>query len=293
MNLRLKNHLARAAVALLVAASLPALALAHEEAEEREFGWFDTGELAFVQTDGNSEASSLSLRNNLSRVWEDATFTLNLGALRAESTDIRRFAVGTPDAFAIREEKRSDLTAENYFIRGRYDRQITDSLFWYAGAGWEKNEFAGFDSRTVLTAGVGNIWFEEDAARWRTWYGATWTSQDDIVPNPEIDDSFIGLQFGSDYARQLGANSLYESLLVVDLNIDETEDWRADFVNSITTSMTNHLALKVSLQILYDNLPALEAVELIDITGASTGTEVFGSLDEMDTLLTASLVVSF
>ena len=278
---------------LAVPVSLAQVTPAQEEEEERKYGWFDTGELSFVQTDGNSEASSFSLRNVLSHVWENATFSLDAGALRVETTTISRFATGTPTDFTLSEDKNSEVTAENYFLRGRYDRQITDTLYWYAGAGWEKNEFAGFDSRVDIGAGIGNIWFENDDSHFSTYYGVTWTSQDDIIENPEIDDSFIGVQAGWDYAQQLTGNTVYANLLVVDLNVDETDDFRADMINSLTTQMSDHLALKLSLQLLYDNLPALTEVDLVDGSGVPTGTRVLGELDELDTLFTAALVVSF
>jgi hypothetical protein len=78
-------------------------------------------------------------------------------------------------------------------------------------------------------------------------------------------------------------------VLVLDDNLDETSDWRADMANGLAVAMSDNLALKVGLQLLYDNEPA---IELIPNTPAPPA-EVPFELDEMDTILTTSLVVDF
>ena len=72
-------------------------------------------------------------------------------AIRAESTTFVRTAVGTPDNFVFIEDKESSLTAENYLAALRYDRKVSDFLFWYGGASWERNRFAGVEN-AVKTA---------------------------------------------------------------------------------------------------------------------------------------------
>jgi putative salt-induced outer membrane protein YdiY len=277
-------------------ASLVYLALApplQSQQDEREPGWYDQAEVSFVQTGGNAEAGSLALRNTLERVWENANFSFHAGALRAESTISTRFAVGSPDVFQVVQDERTDLTAENYFSRLRYDRVLRPELFWFASLGWERNEFAGFRDRLMAVGGVGNFWWQRDDGHFRTDYGLTYTKQNDLIEDPSINDAFLGLQLSWDYLRKFGERASYQNLLVLNENLDETDDLRADMVHSVQVSMTERLALKVSLQLLYDNLPALTAVPLIDTTGTPTGTLVLTELDELDTQLTAALVVSF
>jgi hypothetical protein len=66
-------------------------------------------------------------------------------------------------------------------------------------------------------------------------------------------------------------------------------------VNSLAVAMSSKMALQVSLQWLYDNEPALTEIALLTpvppdaIEVGSTLTP----LDELDTILTASLVVNF
>ncbi len=259
-----------------------------------EPGWYDTAEFTYVTTGGNSEADTLGFKNSLRRVWEKALFTLDAGALRVETTTLTRFAREDGGSVVFGEDKRTDLTAENYSFRGRFDREITDRLFWYAGAGWERNEFAGFADRMSAVGGVGNIWWQEDdRGHFRTDYGLTWTRQDDLIENSEIDDSFFGLRLGYDYLNQLTDTTELSSVLIIDQNLDESDDLRANFTNAIAVSMTERLALKASLQLLYDNLPALVAVDLVNAVGEPTGETVLGELDELDSIFTVALVISF
>ena len=259
--------------------------------EEKELGWFDSAELSLFMTDGNAESQSLALRNTLRRVWTDASFELAAGALRAEQATISRVAQGTPEQFEVVESSQSEVTAENYFVRGRYEKETTDSYFWFAGAGWERNEFTGIANRIVVVGGVGTIWYQRDDGYFKTDYGVTYTDQEDVVENPDVDESFVGIRLSWDYGRALTATTDYGNQLIVDANVDETSDYRADMVNSLTVAMSAKMALKMSLQFLYDNDPALAEVPLLTPVGEVA--TVVAPLDELDTLLTASLVVAF
>ena len=57
--------------------------------------------------------------------------------------------------------------------------------------------------------------------------------------------------------------------------------------------MSTHLALKISLQWLFDNEPAFREFELENPLATPTGTQVVVELDELDTIFTSSLVVNF
>jgi len=266
----------------LVCFTLPATA----QDEEKVLGWTDVAELSFVMTSGNSETDSLSIKNTAVKTMESSTFSIDFGALRAESST--RFAIGTVDNFV--EADASELTAESYFLRGRYDRELSERLFWFVGGGWEKNTFAGIENRYSAVVGLGHVWFDNETSRFRTDYGVTFTRQEDVTG---IEDDFLGLRLSWDYWRQINASTEFGSVLILDPNLDESDDWRADFTNWLGVSMSDHLALRVSLQLLYDNLPSLGELTLFDATGLATGDVVLAELDELDSLLTVGLIINF
>ena len=267
--------------------------LAGQDEPEKKLGWFDTAELIWISTGGNSEAETLGLRNTLSRVGEIGVLKLEAGALRADSTTTTRTAVGTPDSFSVHKDSDTILTAENYFLRGRYDRPLSEATFWFAGAGWERNEFAGLRNRTSAVGGVGNIWFDTEGSHCRTDYGLSFADQKDVVEDASTAGGFVGLRLGFDYLRRLTGSTSYRNLSLVDQNLDDTDDLRVDMTHSLSVSMSDRLVLRLSLQLLFDNQPGLVRVPLFTEAGSSTGSTVLGELDELDTILNLALVAHF
>lgn len=256
-----------------------------------EVGWAATAELSLVATRGNSEALSFGFRSQAIRAWENALLTLEAGALRAEESNTDRRAIGpTPDDVVIRETSDSRPTAESYFARGQYDRIVSGRLFWFGGAGWERDRFAGIDARWSVALGAGNVWADREGFRSRTRYGLTYTSEETTSGG---EDDFAGVRLGWDLSRKLTETTTFSNTLTIDENLDDTEDYRAEELAAIAVKINERLALKVSGHLKYDHRPALVSVprELPD--GAPAGDSVLVPLDELDSVLSAALVLTF
>jgi len=287
-------------VALFVLLLVPTVVAAQDKpAEAKKLGWKDTAELGYVMTSGNSDSSTLGLKNTLVYDWEEARFEMKLGAIRVESTPVPFFAVGTATDFT-REENDSELTAESYFLNGRYDHNITDRFFWFAGAGWDRNTFSGIANRYAAFGGVGNIWFDTETIKWRTDYALTATKQEDVIEQPDLDDTFLGVRLSSTFLYKWSESGSYGNDTILDENVDDTDDWRVNMTNWVAVNLSNHLALKVSLQWLYDNQPALIAANLFDATGAPVDADLDGvqdqvavEADELDSIFTTALVIKY
>lgn len=260
--------------------------------EEKDLGPADTAEVSFVTVSGNAESSSLSLRNTFIYTWEDASFKLEAAALRAESSIFDRRGRLRPDGTVeVIDNESSELTAESYLLRGRYDSSFTPELYWFAGAGWERNELAGVANRYGAVGGIGRIWSDTDTFKLKTDVGVTYTHEEALVAL--IDEDFLGLRLGYDLTRALTANTTWTSVLFVDANIDDTDDLRADFTNAIAVAMTERLALKATLQVLYDQEPGFIRVP-VDLPPGVTNPRFFvAQLDELDSILAMALVVNF
>lgn len=285
------------ALAMLVllprmASAQPAQPSAPPAVEPPKEGWFDTADLSYVLTSGNSDTTTLGFKNKLWRQWSAALFTLNAAGLRAESTTVTRSVDPGPPP-AIVETETEALTAEAYLLNGRYERNITARFNWYVGAGWERNTFAGFENRYSAGLGVGNVWHNTEDLMFRTGYGLTFTKQEDVTVNPDFDDTFLGLQLTYDYRNKLGANTIFTSTLILDENLDDTSDWRANMVNAVAVSMSSRLALKVGLTWLYDHSPAFVAVADPGDLLPPAGPTALAELEELDTIFTTSLVINF
>ena len=279
-------------VILLAAGSTPA-------ADEEKIGWSDEADLSLVSTSGNSESSTLGFRNTLTRTWESSALVIRAGGIRAESDTITRFCVGADaDTCSEQETSESEVTAENYYLNGKYRRLTSEKLFWYTGGGWERNRPAGIDDRYVVEGGMGNIWRDDGDLKFHTAYSLTWTDQEDVVTVPDVDETWIGARVGWDYLNKFGASTTYENILVLDANLEEGSRWRGNMLNSVSVSMSSRLALKISLEWQYENEPAFTEGQLFTTLGPPpvpnlTVPTVPIQLDELDSIFTASLVVNF
>ena len=273
-----------AALILMLGGAAPAAA-----EEEKELGWSDVAEFSWIATSGNSETETLGFKNKLLRRWEHAAFELNAGGIQAENTTVTRTATGDPNNPTVTETSDTQKTAENYYLNGKYGQTITERFFWYAGAGWDRNEFAGIRNRYSGSGGVGNLWVDKKKVRWRTDYGVSYTDQQDVVKNPNVDDTFAGLRISSTYKHQFGKTTTYGNDTILDENLSDTKDFRADMTNWVTVGISDRLALKVSLQWLFDNLPSFELVPF----SPAPPTEVPVPLGDLDTIFMTSLVVNF
>ena len=271
---------------------------AQEEEAEEELGWSNSTDLGLVITDGNSSTETLSFNNFLQRLWNNSRYTMRIEAVRSNTAD-DPFAVviGEPDGDFYIEYPSKKLDVERYYIENRYDRSITERLFWNAGVSWERNKNAGILNRYVGFAGVGNLWWTREDLKFSTTYGLSYTDREDEVQDPFKDDTFIGFRFGWEYLNQWGKVTTYRNTWNYTNSLNDTSDYYSDMVNSISVAINERLALRVSLQWLYNSIPSLEDVTLF-VLDPDTGLKVeVGEVpirkDELDTIFSTSLVVNF
>lgn len=279
------------AAALFVAASFcftPSLFAA-----DVQLGHADKAELSFVSVDGNAKSSSFSLRNTYTYTWQQAVFKLEAGALRAETSSFNRQGRLLPDGtIEVVDNETSELTAENYFLRGRYDVKLNPNFYYFVGAGWEKNEFAGIANRYGAVGGLGRIWSASDTFKFKTDLGLTYTSEEAVTVADK--NEFLGLRAGYDLTRVLTKTTTWTSVLLLDGNFDDTSDYRADWSNGLAVAMTERLQLKATLQLLYDHQPGFVLVPVVaGPTGLSFPPTVLAQLDELDSIFSVALVVNF
>lgn len=285
------------AAAVLLGATLPAApgpAVAAQEAgdEREEVRWRNTAELSYLVSGGNSAQSTLGIRNDLRRESPRGEFRLDARLLNTQSTRFDRYAVGTVDDFQVQEDRETERTAERYSAEARYDHNLSHRTYASASAGWQRNTFAGFRSRTILALGAGTRWSVEDAWDLKLGAGLTYTFQRDVDPGPEGTQRFGGVRITLDHERQLTPGTALEVKWTADANAEDTRDVRGDLAQSITANLTTRFALKTSLQLLLDNDPPLVRVPLRDAGGVDTGETVRTPLGKVDRILSVALVIT-
>jgi len=276
---------------LTLLAIVPAAGLGQEAEKPGLLGpWKATAELSYVVTGGNTATSALSIGTSFTRKWTNDTLLFKSYILKSNATTTTRTARGTETDFEVLEESITRKVAENYLLAGQYDRRISKKLLAQAGAGWDRNRFAGIDDRLIATLGFGYGWIDGPRTQVQTSAGLTYTLRQYVGLDWE---SFGGLRFSVNAGRKISENASLSSVFVFDQNLKDAPDWRFDWTNSVSASLSKSLALKVGLRTLFAHQPALQGLPLFDLIGDPTGLTVFYPLKKLDSFLTTSIVVNF
>ena len=295
--------------------------------EPPKLGWSNSTDLSLVVTAGNSAAQTLGFSDELRHVWKDARFEFEVNVVRSDTSDDRFFRSHPASSFlsaARRPTRRQPLSnlarpwmSAQYLLSGSYERNITPRFFWNAGASWDRNDDAGILNRYIVYAGVGNTWVDSARRRFATSYGISYTDREEEEPDPEKDSRFAGVRLGWDYKEQFNKGTTFDNKFASNVSLADRSDYSIDTTSALTVSVVSHVSLKVSLQWLYENEPALESdldvialVELINPDGiAGSGDERFRTLssggsklvlgsadarkDKLDTIVRTALVIKF
>ena len=276
----------------------PVLAQEAEEAEV-ELGMSNSTELSYVLTEGNSSTDALGFKNRFRYLWPKARYTFRVEATRTNTADDRIALVQTdlPEGYEIIEYSKSP-DVEKYLVENRYDRSITERFFWNAGLTWDRNLDAGIVSRWIGFAGVGNIWWDREDLRFNTSYGLSYTNREEEDVDPTKEDTFPGYRLNWDYLNMWGKNTTFENYWTFNGNFLDSTDWNSDMTSSISVGINSRLALRVSLQWLYNNRPALQDLDLFLLSPDGDliqvpDEQVQEPKKELDTIFNTSLVINF
>jgi hypothetical protein len=318
-------------VLLLLAATIalsPSDARAQAEEKERTKRWTNATDLSLVVTEGNSNTSTFGLKNNFQWSWEKARLRWKLEATRSDEADDRFLQIDPgfvwepgedppPDVTTTLVEPSPEPDVQIFFTEARYDRTIRGSVAWNAGASWDRNVDAGILSRTILFGGITNVfWNETDELEFDVSYGLSYTDREEDSPDPLKDERFAGFRLTWDYLNKWGSVTTYENDLTANMNLSDTNDWQYNMTNTLSVAMSKKLAIRLSLQWLYTNEPALEdvdivaRVDLVDPDGVpGSGDESFVTVEssgvrfvagedrvrkkQLDTIFRTSLVINF
>lgn len=294
MKLKVARTLAATLLPALVAlAASPGWAgLAAQASESADWRW--SSEFSAVRTGGNAQAFTVGLANTLSGAWGRTEIKVEAGGIRTRTTRTTRTAVGDRNDYRVRTESATDVSAENFYARLRADRALSDRGAVFVQSGWTRNTFAGVRGRYVTGVGVSTRWSSGERSRLRTGYGLTYTRQEDVVEDPDVSPGYWGAQLSAEHERRFGGEGGTEwtSALVLDGNAADPKDLRADWTNAASVAMNEHLGLKTTLRLLFDNRPALATAALRSPQGENAGT-VLVRRRKLDQTLTVALVVSF
>ena len=215
--------------------------------------WQDEAELSYVSTGGNTEVTSLSAKNKLTyRFTDKLKGSWDLSALYGETEDVK--------------------TAERYATEFRLDYDLTDRLYIAGIGGWLQDEFAGIDQRLYLGPALGYKILTGPKHLLSAEAGIDYVTEE--YTNDEDADYMRGRAFGS-YEFLLTEKSKFNQTLELLYDFDDSDNYNANSVTALITSLSDTFSIKTSYEIHYDNEPVPD------------------SLEETDTILSVALIVNF
>ena len=244
-----------------------------EEDEKKKPKWSNSTDLSYVLTEGNSDTESVGFKNLLNHETEKGKLRVRLQGDVVNRADDRFLLVdpgftwepGAPPPAVTWTvvDPPTEPDVEKYFAEGRYDRKFSKKFTWNGGASWDRNLDAGIISRTIAFGGLGNIWWKKEKEYFNTSYGLSYTDREEEEPDPVKPAKFAGFRLTINYNVIWWDTTTYHNDTTYNISLENSDDYSLDMTNSISLDMHKHSALTVSIQHLYNSIPALEDLDLV------------------------------
>ncbi len=253
-------------------------------------GWTNATELSLLVATGNAQAESLGFRNVYEYRWSDATLTWETGWVRAASLDGDRVAVAEPGGGIEVVDPQSTIDSQRVYSKLGFRNEISGPHFWFANYDSVRDEPSNIQRQFVGAGGFGTEWANRNGLRFRTEYGVSVTSE---ALDLEGGTVFGGYRLA--YAMTAGVTRTLtlDSELTFDGSFDQRDDVRSDSLNGVTVSLSSWIALRSSIRLIFRNVPALEAIDLVPRLRDAVIGIVAIPKGKLDTSFTTSLVVTF
>ena len=205
--------------------------------------WTGKAELGFLQSAGNTEATSANTKLDLThetRRWKNNSA---ISALYSENAEFS--------------------TAERYEARHQVDYKITDRLSWFGALRGEQDRFSGFAYQATVSTGVGYLFIDTADTKLDFSLGAGYkrSKPETLVKSEagevldriegELETDAVGT-FGSNYEHSFTETTKVTNKLLAEFGGDNT-----GIANDLAlqVSMTQSLALAVGFGIRYNSDP--------------------------------------
>ena len=206
--------------------------------------WHDQAELSFVQTGGNTDVTTLSLKNLLTyRVSRSLSLSWKVEALNSM--------------------KSGTQTAERYLTELRGDYLITQRMYGIATTAWLRDRFAGIDAHYDGALGVGYRFLDGPRHTLTGEAGLNYTYEQYI--NNTSDDYPGSRLFGKYQFAITEKNSVSQSLeYLQDLELIRGQVLHSE--TALTAALTDLFSLKASYTVRFNSKPVPARLKKTDTT---------------------------
>lgn len=151
----------------------------------------------------------------------------------------------------------SQRTAQLFRAGGRYDYNLTKTVFVFAGGDQESNKLQNIDSRTTLNGGTGYKLVHSATSSWDLFAGVGYSStkfltQTKIFPPKSLRTQGSTLMFGEESSHKLSEATTIKQSLIVYPGQSEINT-RSVFDASLSTTIIGDWTLNVGTKIEYES----------------------------------------
>jgi len=194
--------------------------------------WSGSAEVSFLSTSGNTSTSTLG--GGLELDYKPAPWTVifKAGYLRASTN--------------------SETTAEQLNASVKGIRDLTERVDVFAGGGYLRNRFAGFDSLVSGEAGAGYKLLLGPVHTLRGELGVGYSHEAQLVGGNR---SYATGRAGLGYKWQFSKSAAFTNDLSYLYDLSDSKNWIVSEKAAVTAGLTTILSLKASYTLLYNHEP--------------------------------------
>lgn len=203
-----------------------------EEEEQKEASpWTTTAGVGYVNTSGNTNTDSLTVRFDTAYEIEDWKHEAHFETLKASTDDV--------------------TTADRKLLTAQSSYKYSPRDYWFGNLAWEDDRFTGFEYQAVLSIGYGRKLIVSDRHNLDFEIGPGYRNFK-VEGAPSSEDEYL-LRTAGKYKWKISDYSDFSQDLLGNFGEDQTE-WRS--VTALRTSIYQNLALRLAYNVRYlDKVP--------------------------------------
>ncbi len=195
--------------------------------------WKGGAELAYIQTQGNTNTKSLTFGTKVERAF-------GFGKLTGEGS-------------AIYGEKEKVVTDRAYTARLRYDQNLTDRTSLFVSEGIERNTFKGIDFRYTTLGGIAHTFIQTPNDLLKGDVGAGYMHENQVKPQPARGHPTA--RVGAEYQHIFDPKNRFVQTAEYIPNLKQGDDFLFNEESALITNLMGGFALKVSYAVFHDHDP--------------------------------------
>ena len=217
---------------ILTAAMTSSIVFAQAEAQKP---WSYTLGLSYIGNSGNTDNQTFGTDFTFKRVPDPWGIEGGVSWMRGEQND--------------------EKTAERITAAIKGIRKLNDRWDWFLSAGWEKDEFAGYDSRLTLATGATFKAVATSKDELLFDMGLSWTNEEYAAGD---DYDYMGGLLQMRYTHNWTPTAKFQQRLLYVPNFDDGSRWRGESETAVVAALTSKLAMKASVFVRYNHEPPMD-----------------------------------